>query len=362
MVELFMLPAQYGDCLWLEYGPLHQKKRILIDCGLPSTWKVLKKKFENLPDTKRHFELLVITHIDSDHIGGAISLLRNRKKLKITFGEIWFNAQEHLPDDTLGKPHADKLTELLSEDDLKPIWNTKFGGAVVVPEVGKLPFHEFDGFDVTLLSPTPTELRNLAKVWPQEIAQAVTADANPTDALNIEEPEDYYDDRLGEIRVDIEALLEAPAPTLDDKAPNGSSIAFILEVEGARILFAADAFAPVLLNSIKRLYPGPAELCKLSAFKLAHHGSRRNLTEDLLDKLECKQFLISSNGVRFKHPDAQTIALLVKNKTEKTLYFNYQSDFTSIWGEDEDDLQDAYNFRSVYINPHYKITIEALCA
>jgi beta-lactamase superfamily II metal-dependent hydrolase len=357
MVELFMLPALCGDCLWLEYGSADAKKRILIDCGLPGTWTMLKERISTLPKTQRHFELLVVTHIDVDHIGGAISLLGARKDLGITFGEIWFNGQQHLPDDALGKAHADKLSELLSEDDLLPIWNARFGGAVVVPDTGDLPHHRFDDFAITLLSPTPAGLANLLDVWPKATAQAgISSEAQHEDEVS-EPPlvEDEDDDRLGAERADVASLLAQEAPTLDSKEPNGSSIAFILEVDGARILFAADAFAPVLERSIERLHKDKP--CKLSAFKLSHHGSRRNITEALLQKLECTKFLISSNGGRFPHPDAQTIALLVKDKVKKALYFNYRSKQTELW--DCSDLQYVHKFKAHYVEEsEYKVPIK----
>ncbi|MCU7876385.1 MAG: MBL fold metallo-hydrolase [Candidatus Thiodiazotropha sp. (ex Lucinoma borealis)] len=72
-----MLPARHGDCLWIEYGELAAPHRILIDGGTSGTFQDLKKRFEAIPETQREFELLVVTHIDADHISGVLKLLES---------------------------------------------------------------------------------------------------------------------------------------------------------------------------------------------------------------------------------------------------------------------------------------------
>jgi len=71
MINIELIQAAQGDCIWIEYGEdadsLH---RILIDGGTQGTYKHLKERIENLSPDERHFDLLVITHIDSDHIAG----------------------------------------------------------------------------------------------------------------------------------------------------------------------------------------------------------------------------------------------------------------------------------------------------
>ena len=39
MLKLEMLPAEYGDCLWIEYGDSRAPRRILVDAGLSSVYK-----------------------------------------------------------------------------------------------------------------------------------------------------------------------------------------------------------------------------------------------------------------------------------------------------------------------------------
>jgi metal-dependent hydrolase (beta-lactamase superfamily II) len=85
-----MLPGGPGDCLWIEYGQPNNPRRILVDGGAsPSAQTELRRRTRALGDAA-HFELLVITHVDDDHIDGILGLLGD-KQSKATFGEVWFN-------------------------------------------------------------------------------------------------------------------------------------------------------------------------------------------------------------------------------------------------------------------------------
>jgi glyoxylase-like metal-dependent hydrolase (beta-lactamase superfamily II) len=87
MFNIEMLPADHGDCLWITYGQGTEQRRILIDAGTAHSFSNFKQRINNLGKADRHFELFVITHIDSDHIGGSLELLREMDNLGITFGD-----------------------------------------------------------------------------------------------------------------------------------------------------------------------------------------------------------------------------------------------------------------------------------
>ncbi|MTV91723.1 hypothetical protein, partial [Streptococcus pneumoniae] len=70
---------------------------------------------------------------------------------------------------------------------------------------------------------------------------------------------------------------------------NGSSIAFIFEYEEKKILFGADAFPTVLLESLERLSPDGN--VSFDAVKVPHHGSKGNLNHSLLEKINCSNYL-----------------------------------------------------------------------
>jgi hypothetical protein len=324
MFDIEMLPAEYGDCLVVTYGTEKQPRRILIDGGTPGTFPRLKQYIEALPRKQRHFELLIVTHIDADHIGGVLPLLR-ASELEVSFGDIWFNAWHHLVPPQkgfLGPAQGDLLGNLLSQRADLP-WNERFkGGTVVVPNSGALPEHTLEGgMRLTLLSPRWEELAALNDKWSD---QAFKAGRVPGDVSMLG---GGLDESMLELLGPASQLTRLVAQRFfPDEAPaNGSSIAVLAEYKGKRALLAADAFAPVLLEGVHRL-PDFDTTLEVDAFKLPHHGSKANINDELLRAVPSRRYLVSTSGQRFKHPDEPAMARVLKHGgTGSTIFFNYDS-------------------------------------
>lgn len=338
MLRIEVLPAEYGDALWIEYGSKSSPRRILVDCGTPSVFQsALVERIRAVPEGKRRFELFVVTHIDADHIGGAVKLLRARKKLKVELKDVWFNGYKHL-NDLLGAEMGEELSTEIKKQSLP--WNAAFGGSAVrVPEAGVLPAISLDGgMKLTLLSPYARQLEDLEPVWEKECKKAGLIPGEPIES----EGEDEADDILG-AEIDVLELAESDFQRDPSKA-NGSSIAFLLEYGKRRVLFGADAYAAVLLDSLARL-PG-AKPVKLDAFKIAHHGSRKNVSKELLHAVKCKNYLISTNGKKFSHPSKEAIARIIAYGRKPTLRFNYATKFNDVW--DDQALKKEHKYATVY--------------
>jgi len=95
MFRIELLPALHGDSIWIEYGEADNPKRILIDGGPLPTYDFLRARLEKVRIEERRFELLVLTHVDADHIESTVKLL-NVHELDFEVGDIWFNAWKHL--------------------------------------------------------------------------------------------------------------------------------------------------------------------------------------------------------------------------------------------------------------------------
>src|SRR5690606_8585225 len=119
--RLEMLPAAHGDCLWVEYGDGHTVNRVLIDGGPAHTYPALRERILHLPAGHRRFGLLIVTHIDADHIEGVIRLLQDAPALGCRFERIWFNGWEQLnrvPDPAglpLGAMQGEYLSLLIAD-------------------------------------------------------------------------------------------------------------------------------------------------------------------------------------------------------------------------------------------------------
>jgi beta-lactamase superfamily II metal-dependent hydrolase len=313
MLKIEMLPAEYGDALLVSWGPSEKAlKHLLIDGGLSKTVGVLRKRLAKL-GTPARLELLVVTHVDNDPINGLLALLRDSPGV-VAPKAIWFNGWKQVQryHDRAGVGQGNELGDLL-DASWKKQWNPK---AIVLPAK---PTRLAGGMKLTLLSPDVAKLKTLAREW---VART---------------PEVLAEDRAGARRkpkrLDRYSVLELAAVKLDeDDAPaNGSSIAFLIEAEGKRVLFGADAHPSVLLNALDG-YQREKRVA-LDAFKLPHHGSERNISVELLKKVRCSRFLVSSNGVQFEHPDDVALARVVTHAPGATLYFNYKSSRTKAWGK-----------------------------
>src|SRR5438045_7568104 len=67
-LALHVLAAEQGDCAVLSYGDERREFRMVVDAGVEGTAERLKRVLEQ--GGTATWELLVISHIDADHIGG----------------------------------------------------------------------------------------------------------------------------------------------------------------------------------------------------------------------------------------------------------------------------------------------------
>jgi glyoxylase-like metal-dependent hydrolase (beta-lactamase superfamily II) len=77
-LNIKLLKALQGDCIILSYG-LNLETYILIDGGMGTECQRQLQKFvKEIKDLDRKIELLILTHIDSDHIDGILKLFSER--------------------------------------------------------------------------------------------------------------------------------------------------------------------------------------------------------------------------------------------------------------------------------------------
>jgi beta-lactamase superfamily II metal-dependent hydrolase len=335
MFTITALPAAQGDALWVEYGNENSPSRIIIDGGTLSTEGVVRQRIAALALNDRVFDLLVVTHVDSDHIAGVVKLL-NDKNLGARFRDVWFNAWRHLDEDTgdvLGPVEGEFLSSLIT--DRHYAWNKAFKGkAVVTTGSGPLPSVTLDGgMKLTLLSPTRATLDRLKPEWAKTV-KAAGLDPGDVDAAREElasRRKYAAPDVLGGA-IPIASLAKSAFKS-DTAKPNATSIAFIAEFDGKSCLFTGDAHMGVLVPAVQRVCADRSiDRLKIDVLKLPHHGSRANLSVEFLRTLDCASFIVSSSGAIFGHPDREAMSrVIVHGGNHPTIYFNYRSKFNKVW-------------------------------
>lgn len=314
--KITFLPVSNGDGILLTLDGYN----ILIDGGFSNTYKILKQYLST--SQIKTIDLAILTHSDSDHIGGLISLIKDSN---FHIKNLWFNSYDKLSqmfnsgykDSTkdisvsnesneISFAKAKKLSELLDEQkkDYESIYIDKFENSKYY--MGELAF--------TFLSPSKSKLLNLYENWSiedQKIARKESS-ALAKGKKTIEE----YASFVGECKA-------------DNSVQNGSSIAFVLTYKENNYLFLADAHMDIVVDTLKSLGFNQQNKLYVDFIKLAHHGSNANICQDFLDIVETKKYIISTNGKSHNHPDIETLCFLivdakVKNK-EIELIFNYPS-------------------------------------
>jgi beta-lactamase superfamily II metal-dependent hydrolase len=339
MFRIEMLPALHGDCIWIEYGEENNPHRILIDGGPLPTYDILRTRLERVSREQRSFELMVLTHVDADHIESAVKLL-NVTKLDFEIGDIWFNAWKHLlpsHEDELGPVQGEYVSALITRHGLP--WNKTFNnGPVMVPDGHDIPAISLPGgMKIMLLSPDRNKLAKLVPEWAKAVRLAGLEPGVHREILeNLSKRKKYRPaDELGAGHFDISALAQMPFES-DRTAPNGSCIAFLAEYKGKSCLFLGDAHPSIIVDSIKRLLARRGEeKLAVDAIKIPHHGSRNNVSRELIKLLDCPRYLVSTNGNIFAHPDAESIArIIMYGGRSPMISFNYLSEITRIWKEE----------------------------
>lgn len=351
-IRLEVLPARLGDCLLVE---CHREQeppwRMLVDGGPPDTWPLLESRLKGDP----RIDVVVITHIDSDHIGGAIPYLTS--PMAASIGDVWFNGRTHLPDlpQRSAAQGESVIAALFGTADLgagrtagRPLpWNLAFGGGPIDTgeEAGFVEHAVPSGPRITVLSPTSKRLLALAKVWYAAVQEATRG-------------EEVGDPDVPAPLTDLAEMAAEKTPK-DGSVPNGSSIALLVEHRGASVVLGADAFGTVLGAGLAGVAAARGlTALPVDAFKLPHHGSKGNVLEALVRIAPAQHYVVSSNGDTFHHPDDQALARVVMQAPPgATIWFNYRTPRAERW--DDPTLRDRHSYETRYPdNPAGGVVIE----
>lgn len=397
-ITIEMLPALSGDCFLIKLGK-YKRTNIIIDSGYSETYdNYLKYRLNEIKSLGEIVNLMVITHIDADHISGAIKFIKeNNDDLKfnegIVINEIWHNSLRHVyleeREEEIISENDNEILEMLQikgmpipEDSYKRInkpisglqgsvlggliklgnynWNKNANGKAICIENLSEKFIIND-VKINLLTPNYERLKQLKNSWEKNLRKNKGFRGRIT---NDQIFDDVYEILLGE-SFDIELRrsnslisgsedLSKYALTneiIDESVVNASSISFIMEYNNKKVLFLGDANPEDVFDAIKSLYDWSGkEKIIFNAIKISHHGSRGNTTKKLLSMIDSEKFIISTNGnLKHNHPHIETIAKIVCRDSEFTreLIFNYKNVGKKF---ENKEWMKKYNYKIRYIN------------
>jgi beta-lactamase superfamily II metal-dependent hydrolase len=347
MIKLHVVQAEYGDCFVLQSKFGKNSINVLIDGGPYQTFDMhLKPMLEKLLQHDK-IDLMILSHIDNDHIIGLLDLLveiknqrESGKKELVKIDKIWHNSfndilefpvESHrllnlLPTkkttqrnriiDSLVMKGFQQGTDLAKlANSLRIPINPNFDKIIVVHE--KIRSIQVKDIIIHLLGPTKKNVDKLQKEWNNWIKKKKTVHS-------------------------AGALLQI----LDKSVPNLASIAFLVKTKNRKILFTGDALGQDIIDMLSK----NAMLDKNGKFfvdvlKVPHHGSDRNTSQEFFEAITAKYYVISANG-RDDNPSLNTLRWIIESgktsqDSKKIIFTNITSNVKEVLLEYD---QEKYNY------------------
>lgn len=320
-MDVDFLNAGCADAIHIRFtGNDEKAHNILIDGGsekgniYETSLRVRINDIVNV--RKESIDLWIITHIDDDHIGGILRLLKDADLLEavdLSRTTFWFNHSVWDYDSGLRKDNlktvaqAITLREYIRQNSNLINHVTTASGTI-----------DLWGAKAIILSPDEKHQQALLELWKSEetkIRQREVSDLK-------EGKKHDYDKKIEEFDISKESK--------DPSIENGSSIAFVLENNGERILFTADSHPWVIAASIVKIWG--AEKLKLKYTQVPHHGSRRNISAELLALIKCDNYIISADAYnRSRLPNKETFVKILSSNSDRDIVFHLtkKNDLTS---------------------------------
>jgi beta-lactamase superfamily II metal-dependent hydrolase len=313
--KLNILKAHHGDSIIIEtYDSSNKTFTILIDGGPRETFRTT---LVHELDRYKTIDLIILTHIDHDHISGLIQYLSSSHAGKHQFDKILINAPNLLKVSTGG-------TQITIDEgiEFETLIYSEYPNLKIISEVTSdtiINLNLPDGIEIKILSPNKYSLDELYDNWTE-------VDLSEDGATQISNE----DINAKDFNVDFKSLANNidVEKSIKKDFVNASSIAFSIRTLDFHGLFLGDSHSTIVAEGLSNSYPNQNPIL-FDYVKLSHHGSKYNISNKFLDSIECYNYIVSTNGGkgRAKHPDRQTIAKIVKHKnmqkSKVQFYFNY---------------------------------------
>ena len=363
-MKIRLFQSAHGDCLLLEGS---DGTRLLSDGGIKGSFR--KHVLPRLASDGLDIDLLCVSHIDQDHIGGVLAYLENmvdwrvfRHKNDPAFEpdepelpgitEIWHNAFFDtrtknrgaierflaLSGEALsGHPMAElrelgtwyrdlaqsvgegiEVSRRIGADQLNIPLNSLWGGKFVTRSQGPDPI-ELGNLTIEVLGPTKKEIRELRKFWDDWLK------TRREQILRLRRRMERDESRLAEN--DATFLFESAEAIAEEfglsdlgnrgkvTEPNLASIMLHVEdSDGKTCLMTGDGHMDDVeagLENAELLQPG--EGLHVDCLKIAHHGSEHNSELKHYQRITADHYVFCGNG-HSHNPDPRIVDAVIDSR------------------------------------------------
>lgn len=367
-----------GDCVFLLLREGDRQFSVMVDCGrmTPEVREWIEKELN------RHIDLVVVTHIDGDHVVGVKSVLQEIDGL--TVGRILYNCGQQCKVDgprvdqqqldalrkdasaptiygcssEVSERQALTLAEVICENEsFRKAWENQRESITVDTPVMKLA----DGFgEIRFLSPEDSALGKLD----MEMRRAFNnhfyrkyegpyQNESTLFELLIRGVKSPYESggsvatvaAIEATKTELQRLADADI-SRDGSLSNNASIAFVWSGGDKRILFCGDAWPDVMVHHYLRNAP-PIEsgFERFEVIKVPHHGSAYNCGDRFWDTFDSQHIFICGRTKDERRPSKECLAKIVTRPTDdgkRILHVTGRSKCVD-W-IDKENLREEFNF------------------
>ncbi|WP_196605405.1 MBL fold metallo-hydrolase [Pectinatus haikarae] len=381
------LPAESGDCSVIE---LDNKECILIDCGFKATYhNKLKPLLLQLRAKGCKIILMIVSHIDQDHIEGAIELLTENGSAQnpniIEIDNIWFNGFfNSLFIKDIFTCHKNKIVSETQKKQMRVAKGSLYmrSGAEEkkISAQQSKQFEELCSFygyrlnmqfrdrivkyinefnsskisigecNISVLSPGKKQLDSLAAEFDKEMVKMFGKDYAINNSFEFAT---LFELLMGLYKEEVSdtSYISAVASNIENwlgtsnlakmNVINKASIVVEIEYKNKRFLFTGDSDSELWWKHLKEDY---------DVIKISHHGTTKPNIK-LIEHSRGKHVLISTNGKKYGHPEKDLIARVILGGN-LFLHFNYEVEMKKII----ENIQEKYKFKAEFCNS--EITID----
>jgi hypothetical protein len=344
LFSLDVVRARKGDCLLLHYGSKDDPRIVLIDGGPKTVYaQHLKPRLQQIKDVRELDEqtplvvdLLMVSHVDDDHIQGILDLTKDLTQDDPQFAQIlsfWHNSFENVigselpeevtasftqkfgPASVKGELPSD-ITLDIDEDEevivsslkvlasvqqgaqlrsdivnkLQADLNVDFPGSLILAKEGADPVELDENLKFTVVGPMLTELEELHKKHQEWL------------------------EKLDEAGKSAEDVLSA---YVDKSVPNLSSLVLLAECDGKTMLLTGDARGDKILQGLELVgLMDEGGTLEVDVLKVPHHGSANNLADDFFERVIAKHYVFSGDG-EHGNPEREALEMLLNARGDE---------------------------------------------
>jgi len=263
-----------GDAIPLRYNIDNNIRIHVVDGGFQETGKKLVEHINEYYNSPTKIDAVVVTHPDGDHAGGLRELFEDFEIDELWMLRPWLYADELI----------DRFSRFKSVENLKKRFKELYPNITKLEELANendVPiFEPFQGSQVgefTVLAPSKERYLDLI------------VESEKTPETTKAEQESLLEAAGRFVKKAVEFIRSAWGDEIfpdDDTSPeNNMSVVQFANLCGENILLTGDAGRATLSEAIEYSPVAGLTLPGIDKIQVPHHGSRHNVSSELLDDL-----------------------------------------------------------------------------